>query len=91
MNIYELKTQGEKEWIVANTAIEALQIYNCITDLRISEMGPSDDLVMLTDEQAKSIIINYEDEHVTLGKQSSLYDLAKLSIEPQYLASTFYF
>ena len=46
MNIYELNwvSQGEKEWVAANTNIEALMYYTCETGTHLHDFDPSDEI-----------------------------------------------
>lgn len=44
-NIYEIRISGEKEWICADTAIEALKFYRGLTDLDLVDFDDEDDIV----------------------------------------------
>lgn len=50
MNIYEFRTQGEKEWISAHTLIEAFQYYNQLSTLDIIDFNPEDDVILIPKE-----------------------------------------
>lgn len=50
MNIYEFQTQGVKEWICANTLIEAFQFYNSLNGCEICDYSPINDDVILIPE-----------------------------------------
>ena len=64
--IYEIRIAGEKEWICADTAIEALKFYFGLTEMDLSDFEDEDDIVEIpksewdrkfiydTDEQDKN-------------------------------------
>ena len=45
--IYEIRIAGEKEWICADTAIEALKFYHGLTDIDFVDFENEDDIVEL--------------------------------------------
>ncbi len=51
MNIYEFQTNGEKEWICANTLIEAFQFYHSLNDLQIFDFDKTDDVILIPESE----------------------------------------
>lgn len=60
--IYEIRIAGEKDWVCADTAIEALKFYCGLTDMDIIEFeDEDDDIVELPREMwSKKYIIDIE-------------------------------
>ena len=62
--IYEIQINGEKEWICADTAIEALKFYCSLTDISISEFENDDDIVEVPKEKwSEMTIVDTEGEY----------------------------
>lgn len=57
MKIYELQFAGEKNWIAANTIIEAIQCwcYTSVTDLK--DMDPEDIIIELPEEKWDKMMV----------------------------------
>lgn len=87
MNIYEFRIQGEKEWVTAPTLIKALKVYEDITDNTVDDIDDEDDVVLLTNAQAKKIKIRLEEDN---DRVCSLYSYAKDFEVPEYLGATVY-
>jgi hypothetical protein len=51
MNIYEIKSQGEREWICAHTIFEALKFYHSLNDLEISDFDDEDDIIIIPEDK----------------------------------------
>ena len=49
--IYEIRMAGEKEWICADTAIEALKFYQNLADIDLSDFEDNDDIVEVPKEK----------------------------------------
>ena len=49
--IYEIQINGEKEWVCADTAIEALKTYNSITDITLTDFENNDDIIEVPKEK----------------------------------------
>jgi len=49
--IYEIQISGEKEWVCADTAIEALKAYSSITDITLTDFEDDDDIVEVPKEK----------------------------------------
>lgn len=45
--IYQININGEKEWIAADTAIEALKFYHGLTDVDLTDFEDDDDIFEL--------------------------------------------
>ena len=74
---YEITVQGEKEWIIAHTAIDALQVYNNITDSDIIDFDCDDDIILLSEEQTDNITIEFEDDDLAFSLTDLLNDAKK--------------
>jgi hypothetical protein len=51
MRIFELTTKKGKEWIAANTIIEALKTYCSMQDVFISELDDEDELTEIPESE----------------------------------------
>ena len=65
--IYEIQINGEKEWVCADTAIEALKAYSSITDITLTDFENDDDIVEVPKEKWSEMNIvdtevEYDDE-----------------------------
>lgn len=49
--IYEIRINGEKEWVCADTIIEALKTYKSITDIDLYDFDNDDDIVEVPKEK----------------------------------------
>lgn len=96
MNIYELQSGTEKEWIAANTAIQALKFYSGITGMNIYDYGDTDDIDTIHEAEWHLHIINYPDEDMlpdgSYKKESfaEIMEREKLSSDPFMIGSTVY-
>lgn len=62
--IYEIQINGEKEWVCADTAIEALKTYKSITDCDLSDFENDDDIVEIPKEKwAEMNIVDTEGDY----------------------------
>ena len=60
--IYEIQINGEKEWVCADTAIEALKTYTSITDITLTDFENDDDIVEIPKEKWSEMnILNTEE------------------------------
>jgi hypothetical protein len=88
MKLYELSTCGEKEWIAANTIIEALQVYHHITGNTPLDLDSVDDINEVPEEKWKDIALCFPDDKdepdITFAERM------KEVTKPEYLASTCY-
>ena len=64
MKIFELRwaAQDEKEWIAAHTNIEALKVYESITDVSLVDMDDDDEIVELPKEKWAEYTVKTEGE-----------------------------
>lgn len=60
--IYEIQINGEKEWVCADTAIEALKAYSSITDITLTDFENDDDIVEVPKEKWSEMKILNIDE-----------------------------
>ena len=49
--INEIQINGEREWVCADTAIEALRMYSSITDITLADFDNDDDIVEVPKEK----------------------------------------
>lgn len=62
--IYEFQINGEKEWVCADTLVEALKTYCAITDMSITDFEDDDDIVEVPKEKwAEMEIVDTEAEY----------------------------
>ena len=62
--IYEIQINGEKEWVCADTAIEALKAYSSITDITLTDFENDDDITEVPKEKWSEMnIVNTEGEY----------------------------
>jgi hypothetical protein len=62
MKIYAIHSQGETDWIHANTIFEALRFYNSINDMEINDFDDGDDIDIVPEEKWKEMIITDPDD-----------------------------
>jgi len=61
--IYEFQINGEKEWVCADTIVEALKFYFGLTDMSITDFENDDDIIEVPKEKwAEMKILNVDDE-----------------------------
>ena len=62
--IYEIQINGEKEWVCADTAIEALKAYSSITDITLTDFENDDDIAEVPKEKwSEMTIVDTEGEY----------------------------
>lgn len=57
-------------YIAANTAIQALQLMPYLTNELVSELDNEDDIILVTQEEAKRITIHYSETEEMMSMQS---------------------
>jgi hypothetical protein len=64
MKIFELRwnSQEEKEWIAANTNIEALKVYCSITGMDLKDLDDEDEILEVPEPEWKNLRVRYEDD-----------------------------
>jgi|GEM_PF-4992495 len=93
MNIYAIKSQGEIDWICANTIFQALKFYHLNNDMEISDYDDSDDIELIPKEKWGELNITDTDE---LDENedpkiiSTFAEFMKTATEPEFIASTVY-
>ena len=66
--IYEIHINGEKEWICADTSLEALKFYCGLTDILLTEFEDDDDIIEVPKEKwSKMNIVDTEVEPLSDG------------------------
>jgi hypothetical protein len=90
MNIYEFQTNGEKDWICADTLIEAFQHYNSLNDWEINDFAPTDDIIIIPEEEWENYTIVDEENNDENGSNKTVtfteYMIGNIDIE--LIAST---
>ena len=89
--IYEIQTNGEKEWVCADTAIEALKAYSSITDITLSDFENDDDIVEVPKEKWENMYIFDIDSNI-VGKVKTTFAeyMEKEAISADIIATTNY-
>jgi hypothetical protein len=77
MKIFEIQwsNQGEKEWVAAETIINALKIYSSITDVDITDFEKSDDVIEIPEADWDKYSVKMEEgDTITFRKWVELYN-----------------
>ena len=95
MKIFELRwiSQDEKEWVAANTNIEALKVYFAITDTDLTDMEDEDEIIELPKEKwAEMTVTNSEYDPTDPDDFESITfeEWMKTNKEPGIIAGTMY-
>ena len=76
--IFEIQIDGEKAWVCADTAIEALKTYCFITDQNIYDFENDDDIVEVPPEKWGSMmIVDIDGEKDDNGRYPVLINFAE--------------
>jgi PHD/YefM family antitoxin component YafN of YafNO toxin-antitoxin module len=73
MNVYEIRTNGEKEWICASTLFECLKFYHGLNDLAITDFDDDDDVVLIPEEDWPLMNVIDTDETDETGEHPILH------------------
>ena len=91
MKIYELQYHdGEKEWIAANTVIEALQVTTSISDMNISDYDEKTDIVEVPESEWENRIIFDVEYPEDKDLQRTFKQWMEDNSKPDIIASTIY-
>lgn len=87
MKIFEInwESQGEKDWIAADTNIQALKFYCRLTDMSIDDFGDDDTIIEIPKSKWGKYKVNHEDDGEITFKQ-----WMKNNIRPDIIAGTMY-
>ena len=88
MNVYEIQTQGEKEWIAAENIIQALRYYESVTDIGLIHFDLHDDIVEIPKEKWNDYYIKFEDDPSIKDKTFASY--VPYLMNPEIICSTAY-
>lgn len=88
MNIYELESGGEKEWILANTTIEALKVWNDTTGLDLIDLDSDDEINEVPKEKWSELKITFPDDEDE--EDQTFEEFVKGRVEPMYMCATVY-
>lgn len=88
MRIYEIQSGGEKEWICANTAIQALKEYSNITGNSIHDFDDDDEIIEVSEDKWNEMEITFPDE--SDQKPMTFREYVKDIEAPHYMCSTCY-
>lgn len=89
MKIFEInwESQGEKEWVSAETNIQALKVYCRITDMDLNDFEDSDSITEVPEEKWSEYTIRSEmDENNT----TTFSEWMKNNRSPDIIAGTMY-
>lgn len=64
MKIYEIHKHGEKEWVAANTIIEALQEYCSTTGTDLIDFDAEDDVIEIPESQWDEYTMRDEEDGI---------------------------
>ena len=74
MKIYEIQYNcGEKEWIAANTIIEALKISSGFSDMDLVDFEYEDEIIIVPKEKWKDMYVTDPDCYDENNEQRKLY------------------
>lgn len=93
MKIYAITSNGETEWICANTVFEALKYYKTINDCEIDDYDDDDDIVEVPESKwGEMNIIDPDDldENEEPKIIQTFAERMKDETEPDIIASTAY-
>lgn len=93
MNIYEFQSNGEKEWICADTLIEAFQFYNSLNDLEINDFDKTDDVVLIPESEwneYKIVDTEHNSEHPDHCPDKTFAEYMINQTEVEIIATTCY-
>lgn len=90
MNVYEFRVSGEKEWICANTIIEALQFYYSLNSIDLVEFSETDDIVLVPESEWASMEILDIEAADEDSVNQTFAQYMKTAIEPDIIATTCY-
>ena len=88
MKIFEIKweSQGEKEWVAADTNIEALKFYCKLTGMDIDDFEDTDSIVEIPKSKWKEYRVKEEDEE----NDKTFAQWMKENTGPDIIAGTMY-
>lgn len=90
MKIYRIETGGESEWIVANTAIEALKVYKETTGNGLDYFDNDDDIFEVPESKWDKLKVNFPDEDDEDEKWKTYRQMVEGVVKPYYGWSTVY-
>lgn len=95
MKIFELRwtSQDEKEWVAANTNIEALKTYLSITSTKIVDLENDDEIVEIPEEkwdEMKMKNLEYDETDPDDWKEKTFAQWMKEHTKPDIIAGTMY-
>lgn len=95
MKIYELQwnEQDEKEWIAANTVIEALIFYSELTGTSLIDWDEVDDIIEVPEEKWEELTVRNTDYDVNDPndwESKSFKEFMKDCTKPEIIAGTMY-
>jgi hypothetical protein len=96
MKIFEIqwKSQDEKEWVAANTTIEALKVYCSITGMDLINFEDDDEIVEIPKEKWKEMTVfnwDYDPENPEDNwKEKSFEQWMEEHSDPDIIAGTMY-
>lgn len=90
--IYEIQINGEKEWVCADTAIEALKAYSSITGITLTDFENDDDIVEVPQEKWSEMkILNIDESEEDLSIEMTFADyMEKEATSADIIATTNY-
>ena len=63
MNVYEIQTQGEKQWVAAQNVIQALKYYESTTGIGLIDFDLCDNIVEVPKEKWNDYGIRFQDAY----------------------------
>lgn len=93
MKIFELDWSGEKEWVAANTNIEALKTHSAITGTDLVDYDDEDSIVEVPEEKWPEMrVINneYDENDPDDWKEKTFEQWMKEHTKPDIIAGTLY-
>lgn len=95
LKVFELQwtSQDEKEWIAANTIIEAIKTYCSITSTDLVDLEDDDNIIEIPKEKYSEMFINnidYDENDPDDWKEKSFEQWLKEHTKPDIIAGTMY-
>lgn len=90
MNIYQIELNGEKEYVCANTAIEAIQTLLKTHGMLFGDLDHTDDIKQLPKEEwgTRSILDDAVDEEGNYITLMTFEEFMKSAVTPEVFCST---
>lgn len=90
MKIFEFQVNGEKEWVAANTIIQAFETYCNLTGMGLWDFESGDDVVEIPESKWGEYYVNHEEPYSEEDNLEPFSEVVKRMTSPDIIASTAY-